>query len=106
MLRSFMDDLSNFVLSLSEREHKLFAPPFHWMLLGNGDADFHDNVIFFGFNGEQDDPILGAKVPRLIENGWMLKIEYDRLIDLWNCIGEDAAQYVPKAYGMVTLQER
>lgn len=106
MLRSFVDDLSEFALSLSEQERKLFSAPFHWALLGNGDADFHDNVIFFGFNEQHNDPVLVAKVPRLIENGWMLKMEYDHLVELWNCIGEEAVRYVPKAYGMVTLQER
>ena len=106
MLRSFVDDLSTFALSLSEQEHKLFPSPLHWTLLANGDADFHDNVIFFGFIEKQNDPVLVAKVPRLIENGWMVKTEYDHLADLWNCIGEEAAQYVPKPYGMTALQER
>lgn len=106
MLKSFVDDLSTFALSLSEREHQLFASPLHWLLFANGDADFHDNVIFFGFAGEQSDPVLVAKVPRLIENGWMLKAEYDRLVELWSYIGEEAAQYVPKPYGMTILQER
>ncbi len=106
MPRSFVDDLSTFALSLSEREHKLFSSPLNWVLLANGDADFHDNVIFFGFTEKQNDPVLVVKAPRLIENGWMLKTEYDHLVDLWNCIGEEAAQYVPKPYGMTALQER
>jgi hypothetical protein len=50
--------------------------------------------------------VLVAKVPRLIENGWMLKVEYDHLVELWGCIGEDAASYVPKPYAMTTLQDR
>lgn len=103
---SFMDDLSAFALSLGESEHKPFSRPLHWAILANGDADFHDNVIFFGFNGKQNDPVLVAKVPRLIENGWMLQTEYDHLVELWNCIGEEAAQFVPKPYALTTLQER
>jgi aminoglycoside phosphotransferase len=105
MLKPFLDELSTFALSLSEGEHKLFSPPFHWVCLANGDADFHDNVIFFGFDGRQTDPVLVAKVPRLVKNGWMLKTEYDHLVDLWNCIGEEAVKYVPKPYALTSLQE-
>ena len=101
-----MDDLSSFALSLNEGKKELFLTPPHWMILSNGDADFHDNVIFFGFDGKQSDPVLVAKVPRLVENGWMLKIEYDHLLELWNCIGEEAESYIPKPYAMTTLQER
>jgi aminoglycoside phosphotransferase (APT) family kinase protein len=50
--------------------------------------------------------VLVAKVPRLIENGWMLKTEYDHLVELWNCIGPEAANYVPKPHAMTDLQER
>jgi hypothetical protein len=106
MIQSFLEDLSAFALSLVESDHKLLLRPLRWMMLCNGDADFHDNVIFFGFNDSQTDPVLVVKVPRLIENGWMLKTEYDHLVELWNCIGEEAAQYVPKPYALVTLQER
>lgn len=106
MMTSFIDELSSFILSLSEHRADFFSSPLHWILLSNGDADFHDNVIFFGFEGKKLDPVLVAKVPRLIENGWMLKTEYDHLVELWNCIGEDAASYVPKPYAMTTLQER
>ncbi|HSA99604.1 MAG TPA: aminoglycoside phosphotransferase family protein [Anaerolineales bacterium] len=45
-------------------------------------------------------------MPRLTENGWMVETEYDRLVELWSCAGEEAAQYVPKPYGMTALQER
>ena len=50
--------------------------------------------------------MLVAKVPRLIENGWMLKVEYEHLVELWSCIGEDAVSYVPRPYAMTILQER
>lgn len=106
MMKPFVDELTAFALSLSEGEQKLFASPLHWVLLANGDADFHDNVIFFGFAGDQNDPVLVAKTPRLIENGWMLKTEYDRLVELWNCLGEEAKQFVPRPYGLTTLLER
>jgi phosphotransferase family enzyme len=106
MLTSFVDDFSSFVLLLREGQKELFSTPLHWTILSNGDADFHDNVIFFGFENNQEDPVLVAKVPRRVENGWMLQEEYDHLIELWNCLGEEAASYVPKPYAMTTLQER
>src|ERR1043165_6051609 len=106
MLTSLVDDLSSFALSLSDGQKELFASPLHWTILSNGDADFHDNVIFFGFNGNQENPVLVAKVPRLVENGWMLKLEYERLVELWNVIGASAASYIPKPYALTTLQDR
>jgi hypothetical protein len=106
IMKPFVDELSAFVLSLSEGERKLFSAPFRWVMLANGDADFHDNVIFFGFAGNQNDPVLVAKVPRLIENGWMLQTEYDHLVELWNCLGQEAKHFVPKPYGLTTLLER
>ncbi|HKG52846.1 MAG TPA: aminoglycoside phosphotransferase family protein [Anaerolineales bacterium] len=106
MLTSFVNDLSSLALSLREGKKELFSAPLHWTILSNGDADFHDNVIFFGFEANKSDPVLVAKVSRLIENGWMLKAEYEHLAELWNCIGEDAESYVPKPYAMTTLQER
>ena len=106
MMPLFVNDLSAFVLSLKEREQKLFSSALHWAMLANGDADFHDNVIFFGFQEKQNEPILVAKVPRLTENGWMLKTEYDHLLELWDFIGEAAGQFVPKPYALTTIQER
>ena len=105
MLSTFVDVLSIAARSLLERDG-ILSSPLYWTILANGDADFHDNLIFFGFHAEQSDPVLVAKVPRLVENGWMLKTEYDHLIELWSCMGEPAAQYIPKPYSLTTLQER
>ncbi len=105
-MKPFLDELSVFALSLSEGEPTLFAQSFHWVCLANGDADFQDNVIFFGFGDQQTDPMLVAKVPRLVKNGWMLKVEYDHLVDLWDCIGSAAVNYVPKPYGFTSIQHR
>ena len=106
MITSFLDDLSSFVLLLKDGRRELFSSPSHWTILSNGDADFHDNVIFFGFDGSKAEPVLVAKVPRLVENGWMLRVEYEHLVELWNCIGAEAASYVPKPYALTVLQER
>lgn len=105
-MKSFLDELSDYGASLSEGQHKLFSTPLHWLSLGNGDADFHDNVIFFGFDQRGPDPVLVAKVPRLVQNGWMLKTEYDHLLELWGCMGTAAANYIPKAYALAAVQER
>src|SRR5215207_2691612 len=105
MLSTFVDALSISARSLLERDG-ILSSPLYWTILANGDADFHDNLIFFGFHAEQSDPVLVAKVPRLVENGWMLKTEYDHLVELWSCLGEPAAQYIPKPYSLTTLQER
>lgn len=103
---TFIDELSSFALSLLEKEQRLFSSRPYWVSLANGDADFHDNVIFFGFDEMRADPVLVAKIPRLIENGWMLKTEYDHLVELWNCIGDQAVNYVPKPYALTTIQKR
>lgn len=105
-MQSFLDELSAFTLSLAKRDHRLPDSPLHWMMLANGDADFHDNVIFFGFREGRADPVLVAKVPRLTENGWMLQTEYDRLVEVWECAGDEAARYVPAPYALPSLQER
>ncbi|HET6594608.1 MAG TPA: aminoglycoside phosphotransferase family protein [Anaerolineales bacterium] len=105
-MKSFLDELSEYGVSLSEGERKLFSAPLRWVLLANGDADFHDNVIFFGFDQRESDPVLVAKVPRLVQNGWMIKTEYDHLLELWDCMGSSAANYLPKPYALPTLQER
>lgn len=105
-MKSFLDELSDYGASLSEGQRKLFSAPLHWVSLANGDADFHDNVIFFGFDPRGSDPVLVAKVPRLVKNGWMLRTEYDHLLELWDCLGTAAVNYIPKPYAFLTLQER
>ena len=97
---------SAFAASISDGGHALFNAPFQWVCLANGDADFQDNVIFFGFDAGAADPVLVAKVPRLVKNGWMLKTEHDHLADLWDCMGNTAVDYVPRIYGFTSIQDR
>jgi hypothetical protein len=106
MMRPFLEDLSAFASSISDGGHALFNAPFQWVCLANGDADFQDNVIFFGFDAGAADPVLVAKVPRLAKNGWMLKTEHDHLADLWDCMGNTAVDYVPRVYGLSSIQDR
>jgi hypothetical protein len=106
MMKSFLEELAILALRLLEKRQKPMTAPLRWVALANGDADFHDNVIFFGFDARQADPLLVAKVPRLVENGWMLETEYNHLVDLWNCLGEAAEKYIPAAYGVSAVQGR
>src|SRR5215211_1355069 len=104
-MKTFPDELAAFGRSLFDGEHQL-GSSLQWVCLANGHADFHDNVIFFGFDGKSPDPIMVAKVPRLIENGWMLEREHDRLSELWNCLGATAGNYIPKPYAITSIQGR
>jgi hypothetical protein len=104
MTHSFLQELSDFALTLGDEGHRVLSAPVHWVMLSNGDADFHDNVIFFGFGHGQSDPGLVLKVPRLPENGGMLRTEYEHLAALWNCLGPRAAEYLPRPYALRTLQ--
>jgi Phosphotransferase enzyme family len=104
-MNTFPDELAAFARSLFDGEHQLRSS-LQWVCLSNSHADFHDNVIFFGFGQKSRDPILVAKVPRLIENGWMLRREHDRLSELWNCLGETAGNYIPKPYAITSVQGR
>ena len=106
MMRPFLEDLSAFASSISDGGRALFNVPFQWVCLANGDADFQDNVIFFGFDAGAADPVVVAKVPRLVKNGWMLKTEHDHLADLWDCMGNTAVDYVPRIYGFTSIQDR
>jgi hypothetical protein len=105
-MKTFPDELAAFARSLLDGEHQPYSSSLQWVCLANGDADFHDNVIFFGFDQKSTDPRLVAKVPRLIENGWMMQREYDHLSQLWNCLGETAGHYVPKPYAIASIQGR
>jgi hypothetical protein len=69
MLKPFLDELSTFALSLSEGEHKLFSPPFHWVCLANGDADY-DKLVLASFKQTNQ---VGCKSARLVKNSWILK---------------------------------
>ena len=92
-IRSLVGDLTPLLLSHSRR-------PIHgkvdWLLLSNGAADLNDNVIFFGFEDNDALPSYVAKVPRLPGNGWIVRTEYERLVELWNRMGVEAADYVPE----------
>lgn len=92
-MRSLIEDLKSSLVSHSRR---LIENDIHWLLLSNGAADLNDNVIFFGFEGNNNEPSFVAKVPRLPKNERIVKTEYEYLVEVWNRLGNDAAMYVPE----------
>lgn len=92
-MRSLVKDLKSSLVSHSRR---LIENDIHWLLMSNGAADLNDNVIFFGFEGNNNGPSFVAKVPRLPRNERIVKIEYEYLIEVWDRLGNDAAVYVPE----------
>jgi len=106
MTTAFVDTLMSYILSLRRQGRPLFSPPIQWVILSNGDADFHDSIIFFGFEGTKSEPSLVVKVPRLPENGWALQVEYDRLVELWEHLGAEAVFRLPEPIAMVTLEKQ
>ncbi len=92
-MNSFINSLTTSVLSNSRRPIK---SDLNWLMLSNGAADLNDNVIFFGFEGHNAEPSFVAKVPRLPANGWIAQTEYDRLVDMWRLLGDDAPQRLPE----------
>lgn len=95
-MTAFIHDLSEFVASLRNEDGLLYASPMRWIMAANGAADLNDSVIFFGFERNSLEPALVVKAPRVPHNDWMLRIEYDRLTDLWNALGSGAADYLPR----------
>ncbi len=95
-MTALIHDLSTFTASLREGNKSIYPASTRWVMVANGDADLNDNVIFFGFEQKKLDPILVAKAPRVPQNDWMLKIEYDRLTELWKLLGQTAESYLPK----------
>ncbi len=70
---------------------------FNWIVFSsNGGTALHDNILLFGFIEKEAQPVLVAKVCRLPENGWTLQAEYERLVELWQYLGDEAATRLPK----------
>ncbi|MBI5842256.1 MAG: phosphotransferase [Chloroflexi bacterium] len=102
-MNAFIHDLSAYVTSLREQGRPLYPSALRWVLLANGAADLNDSVIFFGFEGAGSEPVLVVKAPRIPQNDWMLKIEFDRLTDLWAILGDEASLYLPKPIAFTQL---
>ncbi len=100
---SFIDSLTTSVLSTSRHPIK---NDLNWLMLSNGAADLNDNIIFFGFEGNNIEPSFVAKVPRLPSNGWIVQTEYDRLVDMWRLLGEDAPLHLPEPVALFDVGEQ
>lgn len=105
-MSSFVDELTEYVASLRSQDCPLFPEPLHWAILSNGDAEYQDSIILFGFEIGKDRPSLVAKTPRLPENSPVLQVEYDRLIELWGLLGPLAPARLPKPFALVNIQQR
>lgn len=100
----FVDNLSDYIASIQMEGRLPFSAPFHWVILSNGLAKHDDSVIFFGFENKAPNPVLVVKVPRLPENAWSLQIEYDRLVELWGLLGDEAVYRLSQPIAMVNLE--
>jgi len=102
----FTAELTAFVTSLAGEDRLSLSSPLRWVLLANGDTDPCDNVILYGFEPDRSEPSLVVKVPRMPENGWVLQTEYERLTELWDRLGAEAAFYLPRPVAFTTLQRQ
>lgn len=106
ILNSFLDQITKSLVSLPVDRIPAPSLPLRWIYFTNGDVDFIDNVILFGFESNKLEPTFVAKVPRLAENGEMLQVEYDSLVYLWELLGKDAIHLLPKPILLTTLLEQ
>lgn len=99
---SFLSNLSQAVRGEISRAGASF-PLMRWMLHANGQADWNDNVIFFGFEDGKSFPSLAAKVPRWPGNNRIVRNEYARLSEMWRLLGGEAARRVPEPIALVDV---
>lgn len=102
-IMAFTDHLANFAHTSNFLQN---SSELDWVLLSNGEAYYHDSVIFFGIDKKSYSPVLVVKTPRLPENGWALKIEYDSLVELWDRMGENAVYYFPKPIALFEYEKQ
>ena len=100
MLPPLIDNLTTSLIANSRRPIK---DDLNWVMLSNGAADLNDNVIFFGFEGKGVEPSFVAKVPRLPSNGWIIQAEYERLVNVWNLLGDSAYLHLPEPIALFDI---
>lgn len=103
-MTTFVEELTSHVQSLqTEKDARLFQS-LHWVMLSNGTTGLHECLIFFGFVKGMADPVLVAKVPRLPADEWIVRVEYDRLVELWFHLDEALAiRLAPRPISFASL---
>lgn len=101
---AFVDDLTTHLSSALHHKHGLSSVAYYWVMLSNGSADVHECVVFFGFKNGDSYPTLVAKIPRLPEDEWVIRVEYERLVEICDLIGmPDAEQHLPQPISYTSL---
>lgn len=102
-MTSFLDALT---VHVTNQARRFLITPLRWVLLSNGSTDLNDNLIFLGFEHGCSNPSLVAKMPRLPQNDWIVRTEYDRLTDLWHLMGPNAARYLPEPIVLAVVRQQ
>lgn len=96
-MMTFIDSLTSHVSSILMEDQESAPHNYFWVMLSNGIADVHECVIFFGFKNGEVTPSLVAKIPRLPEDAWVIRVEYERLAEVYDLVGlPDAMQHLPQ----------
>jgi hypothetical protein len=105
-MNTFLDELTDHVLSIQLKDHPPFARPLQWVFFPNGSTSQDGSLMLFGFENEKPNPTLAVKVSRLLVNDWMLQNEYDRLVELWARLGDEAVYRLPQPLAMVSIKKQ
>ena len=102
---SFVDDLTSHVSSVLLGNQEFASDAYYWVMLSNGSADAHECIVFFGFKNSEALPTLVAKIPRLPEDEWVIRVEYERLEEVYGLVGlPDAVRHLPQPISYTSLQ--
>ncbi|MBL8049947.1 MAG: aminoglycoside phosphotransferase family protein [Anaerolineales bacterium] len=102
-MSDFTQSLTTLVSTLPQ-SGRVFSNSLSWVLLSNGLTEFDENLIFFGFEEENAKPVLVAKVPRLPKNIYVIQTEYERLTEVWACLGDKAQYHIPQPIALSNVQ--
>ncbi len=102
---NFVDDLTSHLSAVLHQKQGFVPDTYYWVMLSNGSADVHECVVFFGFKNGESFPTLVAKIPRLPEDEWVIRVEYERLVEICQLVGmPDAVQHLPQPISYTSLQ--
>ena len=92
-----------FLEDLTSRLEGRVSGALEWLIQTNGDSDPYDSVILVGFEGAEREPSLAVKVPRMAENAYSLRAEYQSLNQLWFLLGAEAEYRLPRPIDLLDL---